>query len=202
MGDYDDKNEFTHLYTLVLKPDNTFEVYFDLKEKAKGSLHDGWDFPKKTADDPSDKRIRDPDAKQPEEWDEEEDGAWEAPMIDNPKFKGEWFAERIDNPAYKGTWVPKQLPNADYVEDIYTYDDIGAVGFELWTVNKGSLFDNILVTDSFEHAKEVAEKVWKPGFEKEQEMKKEKDKAGASSDPPAEGKEDEDDDDDDDAEDA
>merc|ERR1719436_505155 len=130
---------------------------------------------KKPDDWVDDKRIRDPDAKQPEEWDEEE-GSWEAPMIDNPKFKGEWFAERIDNPAYKGTWLPKQLPNADYVEDIYTYDDIGAVGFELWTVNKGSLFDNILVTDSFEHAKEVAEKVWKPWVEKEKELKKEQDK--------------------------
>merc|ERR1712048_368572 len=120
--------------------------------------------------------IRDPEASQPEEWDEEEDGSWEAPMIDNPKYKGDWIAERVDNPAYKGVWKAKQLANPDYVEDVYIYDDIGSVGFELWTVNKGSLFDNILITDSFDHAKSVAEKVWKPWVEKEKEAKKEEDK--------------------------
>eukprot|EP00662_Eupelagonemidae_sp_cell21_P009923 gene9924-44744_t len=35
---YDDKNEFTHLYTLVLKPDNSYAVYFDEKEKASGKI--------------------------------------------------------------------------------------------------------------------------------------------------------------------
>jgi len=80
----------------------------------------------------------------------------------------------------------------------YIYDDIGSVGFELWTVNKGSLFDNILITDSFEHAKSVAEKVWKPWVEKEKELKKEQDKKDGKADPPAEpGPADEDDDDDD-----
>eukprot|EP01052_Picozoa_sp_SAG31_P064678 SAG31_NODE_23522_length_502_cov_1.136476_1_plen_34_part_10 len=29
----DEKNEFTHLYTLVVKPDNTAEVFFDQKSK-------------------------------------------------------------------------------------------------------------------------------------------------------------------------
>ena len=36
-----------------------------------------------------------PDAKKPEDWDDEEDGDWEAPSIPNPKCKdapgcGEW----------------------------------------------------------------------------------------------------------------
>lgn len=219
--DYDDKNELTHLYTLVLKPDNTYEVYFDLKEKSKGSLHDLWDFPNKTSDDPTDKKpsdwvddakIDDPNAKQPadwvdepkhrdptatkpEEWDDDEDGVWEAPLVDNPKYKGAWFAKRIDNPKYNGVWKPKQLPNPEYVEDVYAYDDIGAVGFELWTVNKGSIFDNILVTDSFEYAKAVAEKVWKPFVQKEKNLKKEMDKKTDKGS--AEGKDGDDDDDDD-----
>ena len=38
---------------------------------------------------------------QPEDWDVEDDGAWEAPQIPNPKFQGEWKAKRISNPAYK-----------------------------------------------------------------------------------------------------
>merc|ERR1719324_1471700 len=227
--DYDDKNEYTHVYTLVVKPDSTYEVYFDLKEKSKGTLHGLWDFPNKTHDDPSDKkpadwvedpkmddpnqkkpadwvdekRVRDPDAGKPDEWDDDEDGVWEAPMIDNPKYKGEWVSQRVDNPAYKGEWKAKQLPNPDYVEDVYSYDDIGAVGFELWTVNNGSIFDNILVTDDFEHAKQVAEKVWKPYVEKEKEAKKEYDKKMGkdvpASTPSAGGAADDDDDDDDDA---
>jgi len=201
--DYEEKNEFTHLYTLVVKPDNSYAVYFDLKEKSKGSLHDHWDFPNKTHDDPADKkptswvssakmddpaaakpadwqdekRIRDPEAKMPAEWDEDEDGAYEAPLIDNPKYKGAWLAEQIDNPDYKGEWKPKQLANPDFVENVYSYDSIGAVGFELWTVNLGSIFDNILVTDSLEHAKAVAKEVWEPFQEKEKEKKKEFDAA-------------------------
>lgn len=221
--EYDDKNEFTHLYTLVVNPDNTYAVYFDLKEKAKGSLADHWDFPSKMQDDPTDSkpkdwiedakmddpkakkpddwvdevRVQDPEATKPPEWDDDEDGEYEAPMIDNPKYAGAWVAERVANPAYLGVWSPKQQANPDYVEDVYAFDDFGGVGFELWSVNNGTLFDNILVTDSFEHAKEVAEKVWKPFVEKEKEAKKEWDKehkkedAGASDD---EKDEDEDDD--------
>ena len=31
--------------------------------------------------------IPDPDAKKPEDWDEEMDGEWEPPMISNPDYK-------------------------------------------------------------------------------------------------------------------
>lgn len=222
--DYDDKNEYTHLYTMVLKPDNTYAVYFDLKEKASGSLHDHWDFPNKTRDDPEDKkpadwvdvkriddpnkkkpadwvdeqRIRDPEAEKPSEWDEDEDGIWEPPMIDNPKYKGAWFPEQIDNPAYKGEWKPRQLDNPDYVEEVYPFEDIGAVGFELWTVNNGSIFDNILICDSFDHAKAVGEKL-KKIFDKEKDAKKAWKKASGKDDdaddaaaPPADDDEDDD----------
>jgi hypothetical protein len=43
--DYDEKNEFTHLYTLHLKPDNSAEVFFDQKSKWAGKLSDGWCVP-------------------------------------------------------------------------------------------------------------------------------------------------------------
>lgn len=223
--DYNDKNAYTHLYTLVLKPDNTYKVYFDLKEKSSGSLHDHWKFPNKTSDDPTDKKptdwvdvkkiddpaqkkpddwveeskIRDPEASQPEEWDEEEDGTWEAPMVSNPKYKGEWHTTKVDNPLYKGEWAPKQIENAAYVADVSSYEDIGAVGFELWTVNDGSIFDNILVCDSFDHAKEVGESLTK-FMDKEKDAKTAWDKANgkdtSSSAPPAGGADEDDDDDD------
>lgn len=57
---------------------------------------DGWD------DVPE--MISDESAEQPEDWDEEEDGAWEQPMIPNPEYKGEWKPKMIDNPDYKGPW--------------------------------------------------------------------------------------------------
>ena len=77
--EYSDKNEFTHLYTLHVKPDGTYEVFFDLESKAKGNLVDDWDFPKKTIDDPDDKKpddwvdeteIDDPADKKPEGYDD------------------------------------------------------------------------------------------------------------------------------------
>merc|ERR1711918_287110 len=126
---YDDKNKLTHLYTLVVKPDNTYEVFLDKKSKSTGSLHENWKFPAKTLDDPSDSK--------PSDWVDEA-------MINDPDYKGEWYAKRIDNPAYKGVWKAKQIPNEKFVENVYSYDDIGAVGYELWTVNGGSIFDNIL----------------------------------------------------------
>ena len=143
----DDK--LTHVYTLVVKQDNTYELYIDMEKKESGSLEADWAFLEpKEIDDPSDKKpadwvddammddaddkkpedwdnepekIVDPDAKQPEDWDEEEDGKWEAPMIPNPKYKGEWKPKRIPNPAYKGAWKPKQIPNPAYKPDDKLY---------------------------------------------------------------------------------
>jgi len=222
--EYSDKNEFTHLYTLVLHPDGKYEVYMDLKEKAKGEIVDGWDFPKKSKDDPDDKKpsdwvdtkqiadpeekkpegfddipkqIRDPEAKKPEDWDDDSDGEWEAPMIDNPEFKGEWKPKMIDNPAYKGEWKPKQIDNADYAPETYAkYENIGGVGFELWTVNNGSIFDNILICDSYDYAKEQAEKTWKLTFDKEKDAKEAWEKANKKDDEKKDDKKDDDDDDD------
>jgi calreticulin len=202
---YDEKNKLTHLYTLVVKPDNTYAVYLDKTVKSEGSMHDDWKFPPKSIDDPSDskpsdwvdeakiddpeekkpedwdmrKKIDDPSAVKPEGWDEEEDGEWEAPKVDNPAYKGEWVATRIDNPAYKGVWKPKQLPNEKFVESVHGFDDIGAVGFELWTVNAGSIFDNIFVADSLEAAWEHADAHWGKISEGEKEAQEEHDKANA-----------------------
>jgi hypothetical protein len=75
-----------------------------------------------------------------EDWDDEDDGEWEAPQIDNPEYKGKWtqvraaffsFAaalwpsltefrrmqKRIPNPAYKGAWVHPEIDNPDFVDD-------------------------------------------------------------------------------------
>ena len=177
-----------HSYTLQLNPDGTYVISFDNKEKASGKIEDGWAFPKKEIKDPDTSKpddwvdvkkipdpeadkpdgyddipaeIPDPEAEQPEDWDEEEDGEWEAPMIDNPEFKGEWKPAMVDNPAYKGEWVHPMVANAEYKPDTYAkFPSLTTIGFELWVVNKGSIFDNILVTDDAEYAKSMGEKTF------------------------------------------
>merc|ERR1711948_232511 len=117
-------------------------------------------------DDPADKkpddwvvekRIADAEAKKPDDWDDEEDGEWEAPMKDNPAYKGEWYVKRISNPAYKGVWEAKKIANPEYEDDdkVYKYDDIG---FVLWQVKGGSIFDNIIITDDASEADAFAKK--------------------------------------------
>lgn len=58
-------DEYTHLYTLILNPDNTYEVKIDNKKVESGSLEEDWDIlpPKK---------VKDPEAVKPDHWDERE----------------------------------------------------------------------------------------------------------------------------------
>jgi len=127
-------------------------------------------------------QIPDPEAEKPEDWDDEDDGEWEPPLIDNPEFEGEWEAPMIDNPDYEGPWVHPMIDNPDYFYDDSVYhvcNSCGAVGFELWQVKAGSIFDDIIVTDSLEEAEEFAEETWaarqadeKAMFDKIQEEKR------------------------------
>jgi calreticulin len=200
-----ESDEFTHIYTLILNPDNTYVVNIDGKEASKGSLVDNFDMlpPKEIKDpnakkpsdwvdekqipDPTDKKpadwdsipkeLKDPDAKKPADWDDELDGEWEAPMIPNPDYKGEWRPKMIDNPAYKGEWIHPMVPNPDFKEDntLYLYEDNGAVGIEVWQVKSGSIFDNILITDDVAAAERAAENIRKTQ-EGEKKMKEEETK--------------------------
>ena len=92
------------------------------------------------------------------------DGEWEPPMIDNPEFKGEWKPRQIDNPAYKGKWVHPVIDNPEYkpeaAQELGKYDEVCKLGFDLWQVKSGTIFDNVLITDDVEKAKEVGDEVW------------------------------------------
>ena len=48
--DYNEKDEFTHVYTLVLKKDGTYKVLFDGSVKAEGEISEDWAFPSKQID--------------------------------------------------------------------------------------------------------------------------------------------------------
>lgn len=199
-------DEFTHLYTLILNSDNTYEVRIDGEKVESGKLEEDWDFtvPKRIPDpnakkpsdwvdeekidDPTDTKpedwekpehIPDPEAKKPEDWDDEIDGTWEPPMIDNPEYKGVWKARQIDNPAYKGPWVHPEIDNPDYVEDenLYLYKDLGIIGFDLWQVKSGTIFDNIIITDSVKRAEDFGNETWGKTKDAEKKMKDSQDEA-------------------------
>jgi len=119
-------DQLSHLYTLHVKADNTFEVLIDNKSVRAGSLEDEFDFlesreikdPKeskpddwvdeKRIPDPEDKKpdgyddvppeIPDPKAKKPGDWDEEDDGEWEV----------SWSERRLERSDSKGSISPTQ----------------------------------------------------------------------------------------------
>jgi calreticulin len=185
-------DDMTHLYTLIIKPDNTFEVMIDQKSVRTGKLEDEFDFllPREIKDpeakkpedwvdqsripDPDDKKpdghddipkeIPDTDATKPDDWDEEDDGVWEPSMISNPEYKGEWKPKMIDNPEYKGQWEHPMIPNPDFKEDTEMFmvckNGCTHVGFELWQVTAGTIFDDILITDSVEEAEAFAKETY------------------------------------------
>mmetsp|Transcript_91042 Transcript_91042/g.266575 ORF Transcript_91042/g.266575 Transcript_91042/m.266575 type:complete len:550 (-) Transcript_91042:205-1854(-) len=222
-------DQLTHLYRLIINPDNSFEIQIDGERKASGSLLSSMEppvNPPKEIDDPADSkpadwadeakmddpaaskpedwdedapaqipdpkasmpsgwredapaRIADPEAMLPQDWDEEEDGEWEAPLVENPAckvgcgrweaprignpaYKGRWHAPKIDNPAFKGAWKPRQIANPDYFVDEApcVLPKIDAVGFDLWTMSKGLMFDNLVIATELAKAKAFAEESW------------------------------------------
>merc|ERR1711972_868270 len=151
---------------------------------------------KKPEDWVEEKRIVDDEAKKPDDWDDEEDGEWEAPMKDNPAYKGDWSVKRITNPAYKGIWEAKKIANPEYVDDdkVYSYADFGFLGFDLWQVKGGTIFDNVILCDDVAEADAFAKK-WKATNEVETAKKKEEDDAKKASEAKADAEDDDDDDD-------
>jgi len=177
-------DHLTHMYTFIIKPDQTYQILIDNEEKASGHFYDDWDYlepkmipdPKikkpddwvdnEFIDDPNDKRpegldvipryIPDPESVKPDDWDEIEDGMWIPVLKENPEFQ-EWYPKTIRNPAYMGEWIHPKIENPDYYEDDEIYvQEHAYIGFEFYQANAGTLFDNIIITDSLEEAQEFA----------------------------------------------
>ncbi|EJD54856.1 Calreticulin-domain-containing protein [Auricularia subglabra TFB-10046 SS5] len=142
-GEYEEKHlklpptpsieKTTNLYTLIVKPDNTFQVLINGDSVKTGSLLE--DFsppvnPEKEIDDPNDSKpedwvdeakIADPEATKPADWDE--DAPYEVPDEEAAKPEG-WLDDEpltvADPEAIKpeewddeedGDWVPPSVPN-------------------------------------------------------------------------------------------
>jgi len=125
-------------------------------------------------------KIPDPETEKPEDWDDESDGTWEAPLVDNPichdtgcgvwerpripnpNFKGKWHRPQIPNPEYKGPWAARKIANPNYFEDEnpHKLHPMGGVGFELWTMQESIEFDNIFIDTNEDAAFEFASQTW------------------------------------------
>lgn len=128
---YTDKK--THLYTLVLNPDNSYEMFIDQSSVSRGSLlHDVVPpvNPPKEIDDPSDSKpedwderakIPDPEAVKPDDWDEEAPAKIDDPdalkpegwLDDEPEFVSDPNAEKPEDwdEEMDGEWEAPQIPN-------------------------------------------------------------------------------------------
>lgn len=120
-------DEYTHAYTLIISPDNKYKVLIDNEQVQAGTLENDWDIlPPKKIKDPEAKKpedwddratIPDPDDTKPEDWDKPEhipDPAATKPDDWDDEMDGEWEPPMIDNPEYKGEWKPKQIDNPAY----------------------------------------------------------------------------------------
>merc|ERR1712125_164802 len=102
------------------------------------------------------------------------------------------------NPAYKGFWEAKKIDNPEYEDDsaVYKFADFGFIGFDLWQVKGGTIFDNVIVCDDKAEADTFAAK-WKALSEVEKEEKKKADDSAKDAEKKKEDEADDDDDDDD-----
>ncbi|RXN01818.1 Calmegin [Acipenser ruthenus] len=128
---YSDKK--THLYTLVLNPDNSFEIFIDQTSVSKGNLLE--DFippvnPAKEVDDPNDSKpddwdehpkIPNPEETKPDDWDEDAPTKIEDPnavkpegwLDDEPEYMSDPNSEKPEDwdEEMDGEWEAPQVPN-------------------------------------------------------------------------------------------
>lgn len=181
------KNE-PWVYRFVLYPDNSVLYTLDDTVVFKGSLEEDWSMvppreipdlndtkpadwideryipnpnSKKPHDWVDEARVPDENMKKPPHWDEAEDGPWK-PMKANPAYRGVWKPKLSVNPDYSGEWKQRMVKNPKYKPnpDLYAFDDISYVGFELWSVRGGAVVDDIIICDTIEEANEAV-RHWK-----------------------------------------
>ncbi|PSS34938.1 Calreticulin-3 like [Actinidia chinensis var. chinensis] len=199
-------DKLTHFYTFILRPDATYSVLIDNRERETGSVYTDWDIlpPPKIKDvhakkpkdwddreyiddlndvkpegyDSIPREIPDPKAKKPADWDEEDDGIWRPAKIPNPAYRGPWKRKKIKNPNYKGKWKIPWIDNPEFEDDpdLYVLKPIKYVGIEVWQVKAGSVFDNFLICDDPQYARQVVEDIWAKNREIEKDAFEEAEK--------------------------
>merc|ERR1711953_658334 len=89
------------------------------------------------------------------------------------------------------------IANPEYEDDdsVYKFADFGFLGFDLWQVKGGTIFDNIIITDDVAEADGFANK-WKALSEIEKRKKQEEEDSKKAADKKSEDEKQDDDDDD------
>ncbi|KAM5308653.1 calreticulin-3 isoform 3-T3 [Glossophaga mutica] len=173
---------FTHLYTLILRPDLTYEVKIDGQTIESGSIEYDWNLTslkklekspaesKEKENKPQDweKHFLDASASKPSDWNHELDGDWQASLLQKPPYQDDLKPEGID----KDVWLHQKMKNTKYLleYDLSEFENIGAIGLELWQVRSGTIFDNFLITDDEEYAENFGKATWGETKGPEREM--------------------------------
>ena len=82
-----------------------------------------------------------------------------APRRERPDYRGEWSHPEIENPGFKDD------------PTIAKYSDFGVLALELWQLKGGTIFDNILLTDSEDEAERYLDDTYKAQREAEKRAK-------------------------------
>merc|ERR1712126_352533 len=100
-------------------------------------------------------------------------------------------------------YTQKSITQNTKNKSLYSYDSFCGIGFDLWQVKSGTIFDNVLITDDIEAAKAQGEELWKATSEAEKKMKEAQDEEEKKkADEEAKNSEPEDDEDDEEFDDA
>ncbi|XP_049644350.1 calreticulin-3 [Suncus etruscus] len=174
---------YTHLYTLVLRPDLSYEVRIDGQVAESGDIEYDWNLEslkssaKKTGTEQQgweqkdwDKQFLEAGAGAPSDWNSKLDGDvdLQAPLLQKPPYQDGLKPEGIDS----NVWLHRKPKDANYLaeSDLTEFDDIGAIGLELWQVRSGTIFDNFLITDDEEYAQKFGKATWGETKGPEKEM--------------------------------
>ncbi|XP_077834339.1 calreticulin-3 isoform X2 [Macaca mulatta] len=176
---------FTHLYTLILRPDLSYDVKIDGQSIESGSIEYDWNLTslkketspaeskdwEQTKDNKAqdwEKHFLDASASKQSDWNGELDGDWPASMLQKPPYQDGLKPEGID----KDIWLHHKMKNTNYLTqyDLSEFENIGAIGLELWQVRSGTIFDNFLITDDEEYADNFGKATWGETKGPEREM--------------------------------
>ncbi|XP_060040723.1 calreticulin-3 isoform X2 [Erinaceus europaeus] len=172
---------FTHLYTLVLRPDLTYAVKIDGQVVEAGSVEYDWQLTSLRSARRAAARAREQAGAGHQAQD------WEKQFLDtSTSTAGEWSpgldgAALLQKPPYQDglrpegisgdVWLQEERPPSSWAEfDLTEFEDIGAIGLDLWQVRSGTIFDNFLITDDEDYAERFGRATWGETKGPEREM--------------------------------
>lgn len=66
--------------------------------------------------------------------------------------------------CHQGPWAPRKIPNPEHFDDpapLSHIGKIGAVAIEIWTMDSGIFFDDVVITNDVDEAYQIREQLWR-----------------------------------------